>query len=68
MGDWTPNQRATQNRGTSEPDDAAAADRYAFMHPGETTNLYLRPGIYRLRAWDINGKTLSKHSITVAQP
>lgn len=51
-----------------EPDDAAAADRYAFMHPSETTNLYLRPGIYRLRAWDINGKTLSKHSITVAQP
>ena len=42
-----------------ESDDAIAADRYAFMQGDTTSKLYLRPGRYRLRAWDIRGKTLS---------
>lgn len=48
-----------------ESDDAIAADRYAFMQGDTTSKLYLRPGRYRLRAWDIRGKTLSQQIITV---
>lgn len=48
-----------------EPDSAAPADRYAFMKSGVTTKLYLYPGSYRLRAWDIAGKTLSEQTIKV---
>jgi hypothetical protein len=49
----------------NEPDEAIAADRYAFMQGDATSRLYLRPGRYRLRAWDIRGKTLSQKIITV---
>lgn len=48
-----------------EPNDAIAADRYTFMQGDTTSKLYLRPGRYRLRAWDIRGKTLSEQDITV---
>jgi len=49
----------------NEPDEAIAADRYAFMQGDAASRLYLRPGRYRLRAWDIRGKTLSQKIITV---
>ncbi|MBD8872915.1 hypothetical protein [Rhodanobacter sp. DHB23] len=46
-----------------EPDDAIAADRYAITGYNEFTNLYLRPGRYRLRASDSDGHTLSESEI-----
>lgn len=49
----------------NEPDDATAADRYPFMQNDSVSRLYLRPGRYRLRAWDIRGRTLSKQIITI---
>lgn len=49
----------------NESDDAIAADRYTFMQGDTVSKLYLRPGSYRLRAWDIRGKTLSEQTITV---
>lgn len=51
-----------------EPDDAIAADRYAFMGPTETSKLYLHPGSYRLRASDSDGHTLSQSDIAIAPP
>jgi len=48
-----------------EPDDAIAADRYAFMKADAISELYLFPGHYRLRSVDVKGKTLNEHSITV---
>ncbi|MDE2316275.1 MAG: hypothetical protein KGK06_07700 [Xanthomonadaceae bacterium] len=51
-----------------EPNDAIAADRYAFMGPRETSKLYLRPGAYRLRASDSDGHTLSESTIRIAPP
>ncbi|HEY8327900.1 MAG TPA: hypothetical protein VIO59_05590 [Rhodanobacter sp.] len=49
----------------NEPDEAISADRYAFMQGDAASKLYLRPGRYRLRAWDIRGRTLSQKTITV---
>lgn len=51
-----------------EPNNAIAADRYAFMGSSETTQLYLRPGHYRLRAADNEGDTLSEYTIDVPPP
>lgn len=48
-----------------ESGDAIAADRYAFMQGDTESKLYLRPGRYRLRAWDVVGRTLSERVITV---
>lgn len=48
-----------------ESNDAIAADRYAFIQGDTASKLYLRPGSYRLRAWDIRGKTLSEQVIKV---
>jgi hypothetical protein len=48
-----------------EPDDAVAADRYAFMKNEAVSELYLFPGRYRLRSLDIKGKTLNERLITV---
>jgi len=48
-----------------EDENAIAADRYAFMQGDTVSKLYLRPGRYRLRAWDIRGRTLSEQVITV---
>ncbi|HEV2679655.1 MAG TPA: hypothetical protein VGV14_04075, partial [Rhodanobacter sp.] len=46
-----------------ESNDAIAADRYAFMQGDTVSKLYLRPGRYRLRAWDVRGRTLSEQVI-----
>lgn len=51
-----------------EPDDAIAANRHAFMGFNETTELWLRPGRYRLRAWASDGSTLSERSIDISAP
>ncbi|MEW9623618.1 hypothetical protein [Rhodanobacter geophilus] len=51
-----------------EPNDAIAADRYAFMGPIETSKLYLRPGSYQLRASDSDGHALSESDIRIAPP
>ena len=48
-----------------ESDEAIAADRYTFMQGDTVSKLYLRPGSYRLRAWDLRGKTLSEQIIQV---
>lgn len=48
-----------------ESADAVAADRYAFRQGALVTRLYLAPGSYRVRAWDIAGRTLSEQTITV---
>jgi hypothetical protein len=50
-----------------EDEDAIAADRYAFMQGDTVSKLYLRPGRYRLRAWDVRGKTLSQQVITIRE-
>ncbi|WP_158885669.1 hypothetical protein [Rhodanobacter sp. L36] len=52
---------------TGESDDAIAADRYAFLQGDMVSKLYLRPGNYRLRAWDIRGHTLSEQNIEVGK-
>ncbi|MEP7186693.1 MAG: hypothetical protein ABI767_12740 [Rhodanobacter sp.] len=49
----------------NEPDNAIPADRYTFMEGNSAAKLYLRPGHYRLRAWDVRGKTLSERNIVV---
>lgn len=49
----------------NEPDDAIAADRYAFLGANETTTLYLRPGRYRLRVSTADRRILSERPITV---
>lgn len=51
---------------SNEPDNAIPADRYAFLESFQSTKLYLRPGSYRLRAQNDQGKTLSESSINVA--
>ena len=51
----------------NEPDEAITADRYAFMQGDAASKLYLRPGRYRLRAWDIRGRTLSQKIITIGE-
>lgn len=48
-----------------EPDSATPADIYAFFSEGGATRLYLKPGRYRLRAWNSEGKTLSQSNILV---
>jgi hypothetical protein len=50
----------------NEPDDAIPADRYTFLHAPAASELFLRPGTYRLHAWDVAGKTLSEATIQVA--
>jgi hypothetical protein len=52
----------------NESTDAIAADRYAFVRSNATSELFLRPGHYRLRAWGGDGKTISQRTITVSQP
>jgi len=48
-----------------EPDEATAADCYAFTEPYASSKLYLYEGRYRLRAWNADGKTLSEHVIQI---
>lgn len=49
----------------NELNDGIAADRYTFMQGDTISQLYLRPGAYRLRAWDPRGKTLYEQNIRV---
>lgn len=51
---------------TNEPNDSPAADRYAFMKPQSASNLYLRPGRYRLHIWGLRGQTISDQEIEVS--
>lgn len=51
-----------------EPDLATPADIYAFFKSGSSTRLYLKPGRYRLRAWNDQGRTLSDAVIEVPRP
>lgn len=48
-----------------EPNDAIPVDRYTFLHADGLSKLYLCPGNYRLRAWDVRGKTLYEQTIWV---
>ncbi len=50
---------------TDEPDDAIAADRYAFLAAPAGSTLYLRPGTYRLRTANMFGRTLSSQVLQV---
>lgn len=52
-------------RYAAESDEATPADRYAFLSRHARSTLYLRPGAYRLRAQDVDGKTLSEQTIQV---
>lgn len=52
-------------RYAGESDDAIAADRYTFLDAPASSQLYLRPGTYRLRAWGSDGRTLGERTITV---
>jgi hypothetical protein len=48
----------------AEPSAAIAADRYVFLQKAKNM-LYLRPGTYRLRTIDIDGRTLDERDIQV---
>jgi hypothetical protein len=45
-----------------EADDAVAADRYLFLEEGHNV-LYLKPGAYRLRRFDVDGHLLQNSPI-----
>jgi hypothetical protein len=52
----------------NESDDAIPADRYTFLHSSAANSeLFLRPGVYRLRAWDAAGKTLGETIIRIVK-
>jgi hypothetical protein len=48
--------------------DAIPADVYAFTEPYASSKLYLRPGRYRLRVWNAEGKTVSEQIIQITGP
>ena len=50
-----------------ESDQAVAADRFAFLHSGVRSALYLFPGDYRVRARDADGKVLSERTVTIGK-
>lgn len=50
---------------SGEPDNATPADRYTFLRKRSHNELYLYPGHYRLRSWDVTGKTLRQQDIQV---
>lgn len=52
----------------SEPDDATPADRQTFLSDDRQAALYLRPGNYRLRAWDSHGRTLGTRDLRISPP
>ncbi|MHA6204222.1 hypothetical protein ACXU4B_07360 [Dyella soli] len=55
-------------RYANESDDAIPADRYVFLTENSMNSLYLRPGQYKLRAWDRDGRTVSQRNLTVDKP
>lgn len=50
----------------NEPDDATAADRYVFTKLLAQSRLFLRPGQYRIRASDSEGKQLVEQTIQIS--
>lgn len=52
----------------NETANSVAADRYAFLKEGTVSQLYLRKGRYRLRAWNGDGNTLSEKIIQIGNP
>ncbi|KRE89598.1 hypothetical protein ASG87_04535 [Frateuria sp. Soil773] len=52
----------------AEPDDAIPADRTTFLSDDRQATLYLRPGRYRLRAWDSLGRPLGERNVRVSPP
>jgi len=53
-------------RYADEDDDAIPADRFAFLAPDGMSSLYLYPGKYVLRAWDVDGHTLAERKLEVS--
>lgn len=51
---------SVEARFQDEPDDAIPADRYAFAEAGTRAALYLRPGRYRVQAFDRDGTPLGR--------
>ena len=47
-------------RSAGEPDDAIPADRYALIDNDVRAALYLRPGLYRIRAFDRDGAPIGR--------
>lgn len=50
-----------------ESEQATPADIYAFLKSTSSAKLYLKPGRYRLRAWNEQGRTLSQATIVVPE-
>jgi len=50
-----------------ENDQAVPADRFAFLHSGVRSALYLFPGDYRVRVRDADGKVLGERTVTVGK-
>jgi hypothetical protein len=50
----------------AEADDAIPADCYAFLQDYARSVLFLRPGKYRLRATNMDGRILSDRPIVVS--
>jgi hypothetical protein len=51
-----------------ESADAAPADVYAFLEPYASSKLYLYPGRYRLRARNVDGKSIFEQVIQINGP
>jgi hypothetical protein len=49
----------------NEPDEAIPADRCTLLDPDSAGSLYLRPGDYRLRAWNGDGRVLSTRTVHI---
>ncbi len=49
---------SVEARHHGEPDEAIPADRHAFVEAGRRAALYLRPGRYRVQAFDRDGAAL----------
>lgn len=54
-------------RPADEPDDATPADRYTLLDSHARAALYLRPGKYRMRAWDASGRTLGERRVSIGR-
>ena len=57
-GEVRPCRVEARHRG--ESDEAIPADRYAFVDAGHDAVLYLRPGTYRVRAFDRDGAPIGR--------
>ncbi len=55
-------------RYANEGDDAIPADRYVFLTADSMNTLYLRPGDYKLHAFDRDGRPVGQRNLTVSKP